>query len=32
MGGYEGEETGWITAILTGIFGEMKNLKNEMKR
>ena len=29
--GYEGEETGKITAILTGIFDEMKDLKNGMK-
>ena len=31
MDGYEGEEIGGITAILTGIFDEMKDLKNEMK-
>ena len=28
----DGEEVGRITAILTGIFDEMKDLKNEMKK
>ena len=32
MDGYEGEETSRITAILTGIFDEMKDLKNGMKK
>ena len=31
MGGFEGEKIGKITAILTGIFDEMKDLKNETK-
>ena len=29
---YEGKETGWLTVILTGIFDEMKYLKNGMKK
>ena len=32
MDGSEGEEMGRITAILTGIFDEMKDLKNKMKK
>ena len=32
MDGYEGEELGRITAILTGIFDEMKDLKKKMKK
>jgi len=30
--GYEGEEIGRITAILIGIFDEMKDLNNDMKK
>ena len=32
MGGYGREEMGRIKAILTRIFDEMKDLKNEMKQ